>query len=100
MNLYPHVQFYSSISNLYSANYAYFVMLGELIYEQRENLWLRVLDRESPTIETTISGTGIINGVEVTDIVTYWSRPSVGDRNVIYSEGQGVILTKEGEMAS
>lgn len=36
----------------------------------------------------------------MTDIVTYWSRPSVGDRNVFYAEGQGVILTKEGEMAS
>ena len=76
-------------------------MLGELIYEQRGKIsGFRVLDTEGPTIETTISGTGIINGVEVTDIVTYWSRPSVGDRNVFYAEGQGVILTKEGEMAS
>jgi hypothetical protein len=76
-------------------------MFGELIYEQRGKIsGFRVLDTEGPTIETTISGTGIINGVEVTDVVTYWSRPSVGDGNVFYAEAQGVILTKEGEMAS
>ena len=49
-------------------------MLGELIYEQRGKIsGFRVPDTEGPTIETTLSGTGIINGVEVTDIVTYWS---------------------------
>jgi hypothetical protein len=35
---------------------------------------------EGPTIETTIAGNGIIiNGIEVTGIVTYWSKPSESD---------------------
>lgn len=77
------------------------IMLGELIYEQRGKIsGYRVLDTKGPTVETTISGTGIIKGVDVTDIVTYWSRPSESDRNVFYAEGQGIILSKEGEMAS
>jgi hypothetical protein len=76
-------------------------MLGELIYEQRGKIsGYRVLDIEGPTVETSISGTGIIKGVDVTDVVTYWSRPSAGDKNVFYAEGQGIILSKEGEMAS
>ena len=31
----------------------------------------RILDVEGPTIDTSITGTGIINGIEVSDIVTY-----------------------------
>jgi hypothetical protein len=51
-------------------------MLGDIIYEQNGKIsGYRVLDTESPTIETTITGNGIINGIEVTDIVTYWSKP-------------------------
>ena len=55
-------------------------MLGEIIYEQKGKISdYRILDTEGPTIETTITGTGIINGIEVTDIVTYWSKPSGED---------------------
>ncbi len=77
-------------------------MLGELIYEQKDKIsGYKVLDTEGPTIETTIRGTGIINEIEVIDIVTYYSKPA----NDIYgktfcAEGQGVILTKYGEMAT
>lgn len=35
----------------------------------------RVLNIEGQTIETTSRGTDIINGIEVIDIVTYWSKP-------------------------
>ena len=76
-------------------------MLGELIYEQKGKIsGYRVLDTEGPTIETTITGTGIINGIEVTDIVTYWSKPSKSDLKTVHAEGQGVILIKDGEMAT
>jgi hypothetical protein len=82
-------------------------MLGDIIYEQKGKIsGFRVLDTEGPTIETTITGTGIINGIEVTDIVTYWSKPSSissssqNDEKVFYAEGQGVISTKDGEMAT
>jgi hypothetical protein len=76
-------------------------MLGEIIYEQKGKIsGYRILDTEGPTIETTITGTGIINGIEVTDIVTYWSKPSGEDLKTFHAEGQGVILTKDGEMAT
>jgi hypothetical protein len=80
-------------------------MLGELLYEQKGKIsGFRVLDIEGPTIETTITGTGtIINGIEVTDIVTYWSKPSSSlqdNEKVFYAEGQGVISTKDGEIAT
>jgi hypothetical protein len=82
-------------------------MLGDIIYEQKGKIsGYRVLDTEGPTIETTITGTGIINEIEVTDIVTYWSKPSStssslqNDEKVFYAEGQGVISTKDGEMAT
>jgi hypothetical protein len=52
-------------------------MLGNIIYEQKGKIsGYRVLDTEGPKIETTIAENGIINGIEGTDIVTYWSKPS------------------------
>jgi hypothetical protein len=77
-------------------------MLGDIIYEQKGKIsGYRVLDTEGPTIETTITGTGIINGIEVTDIVTYWSKPSSTSQSqdsekVFYAEGQGIITSKDG----
>ena len=39
-------------------------MLGDIIYEQKGKIsGYRVLDTENPTIETTITGTGIINRI-------------------------------------
>jgi len=53
------------------------IMLGDIIYEQKGKIsGYRILDVEGSTIETSITGTGIINGIEVSDIVTYWSKPS------------------------
>jgi len=82
-------------------------MLGDIIYEQKGKIsGYRILDVEGPTIETSITGTGIINGIEVSDIVTYWSKPSsyqssIQDNEKTFdAEGQGVILTKDGEMAT
>jgi hypothetical protein len=79
-------------------------MLGDIIFEQKDKVTgYRVLDIEGLTIESNISGTGIINGeIEVTEILTYWSKPSPSQNNekVFYAEGQGVILTKDGEMAT
>ena len=44
-------------------------MLGDIIYEQKGKIsGYRVLDTGGPTIETTITGMGIINGIEV----IYW----------------------------
>lgn len=66
----------------------------------------RIVDVEGPIIETSITGTGIINGTEISDIVTYWSKPSSyqssiqNNEKTFDAEGQGVILTKDGEMAT
>jgi hypothetical protein len=77
------------------------IMLGNILYEQHGKIsTYRVLDTENPTIETTITGIGIINGIGVTDIVTYWSKPSEVDRKTFYAEGKGVISTKYGEIAT
>ena len=82
------------------------IMLGDIIYEQKGKIsGYRILDVDGTTIETSIIGTGIINGIEVTDIVTYWSMPtsysSIQDNEKTFdAECQGVILTKDGEMAT
>ena len=72
-------------------------MLGDIIYEQKGKISsYRVLDTEGPTMETTIAGNGLINGIEVTEIVTYWSKPSESDRKTFHAEGQGIITSKDG----
>ena len=75
-------------------------MLGDIIYEQKGKIsGYRVLDTEGPKIETTIGGNGIINGIEVTDIVTYWSKPSPSSQDsekAFYAEGQGIIISRDG----
>ena len=73
-------------------------MLGELLFESRGRVTgQRVLSVENgiPKLEISIAGTGIFNGsLEVTTTWTYWviQRP---DGNS-YSQGQGVIMTKDG----
>ena len=62
---------------------------------------IKFLDTEGPTIETTITGNDIINEIEVTDIVTYYSKPANNsDGKTFYAEGQGVILTRDEEIAT
>lgn len=76
-------------------------MLGEMIGESRGKVTgNRVLPSEgqAPKVETSFQESGKILGVEVTDMGTYWSvARAVGG---LYGEGQGVIMTKDGEMAA
>lgn len=73
-------------------------MLGELLFESKGKITgQRVLSMENgiPKFEVSIAGTGIFTGsLEVTTTWTYWAiqRPD-GTSN---SEGQGVIMTKDG----
>jgi len=78
-------------------------MLGELLFESRGRVTgQRVLSVENgiPKLEISIAGTGIFTGsLEVITTWTYWAiqRPD----GTSYSEGQGVIMTKDGrEMAT
>jgi hypothetical protein len=73
-------------------------MLGELLFENKGKITgQRVLSVENriPKLEILISGTGIFTGsLEVTTTWTYWAiqRPN----GTSYSEGKGVIMTKDG----
>ena len=73
-------------------------MLSELMFESRGKVTgQRVLSVENgiPKFEISLAGTGIFTGsLEVTTTWTYWAiqRP---DGNS-YSQGQGVIMTKDG----
>ena len=73
-------------------------MLGELLFESNgKTIGRRVLSVANgiPKLEISIVGTGIFTGsLEVTTTWTYWAiqRPDWTS----YSEGQGVIMTKDG----
>ncbi len=76
-------------------------MLGEMIGEVRGKITgNRVLPSEgqAPKVETSMQQSGKILGVEVTDMGTYCSvARAVGG---LYGEGQGVTMTKDGEVAT
>ena len=74
-------------------------MLGDLIYEHRGKIMgQRVLDITVQKIETTISSSGKFNGIDVTNLITYWTIPR--GQNVLYGESKGVIMTKDGEIGT
>jgi len=52
----------------------------------------------APKMETSFEGSGKLLGVDEKEIGTYWSivRPD----GSLYGEGQGVIMGKDGDMAS
>lgn len=73
-------------------------MLGDLIYEAKgRTLGLRVLD-EYGTMEMTIMEQGTVFGNECTTTVTLVSkhRPD----GTLYSEGHGIMSTKDGDTAT
>ena len=77
-------------------------MLGDLISEEKGKITSqRVLDVEGggPKIETTFSAIGSYRSVETTATVTY--SGSLRPGGAIYGEGQGVLMSKDGqEMAT
>ena len=77
-------------------------MLGDLISEEKGKITSqRVLDVEGgePKMETSFSATGNYRRVETTATVTYWGSLRPG--GAIYGEGQGVLMSKDGqEMAT
>ena len=74
-------------------------MLGEKIGEDRGKIiGQRVLSVEAgvPRFEVTMQTSGKLLGVDYTETATYCSTPVAG-ANSLYGEGDGVILTKDGE---
>ncbi len=76
-------------------------MLGEQIGDERGKvLGYRVLPSEGqgPRMEVSFQASGRLLGVDTTDTGTYWSVLRAGGS--LYGEGQGIIMTKDGETAS
>jgi hypothetical protein len=74
------------------------LMLGQLLFESRGRITgQRVLSVENgiSKFETSITGTRIFTGsLEVITTWTYWAIQRPDDTS--YSQGQGVIMTKDG----
>jgi hypothetical protein len=73
-------------------------MLGEMISElDGKTIGIRVLPSKGhgPRIETTEQAQGKLLGIEVSDMTTY--RTVTTEEGIIYGEGQGVTMTKEGD---
>lgn len=76
-------------------------MLGEKIGEESGKVTSRrVLANPggAPKVETSFEASGKLLGVDETEIGTYWSM--VRPDGSLYGEGQGVIMGKDGDMAS
>jgi hypothetical protein len=79
------------------------IMLGEQIaVEKIKMVSRRVLSVKDgvPKIETATTGTGNYRGTEYQQTSTFWTVPKSLDGKTMYIEGQGVITTKDGEMAT
>ena len=74
-------------------------MLGELIGETTGKMsGQRVIDLEGPTVETNVSSMGTLNGVQVTETLTFVSGPT--SKGVVHGIGKGVLNTKDGQIAT
>lgn len=76
-------------------------MLGEVLGEEKGKITgSRVLPSEGqgPIVETSTQGSGKVLGVEYTSMDTYCTNLAQG--GMLHGEGRGIIMTKDGEMAS
>src|SRR5262245_56085995 len=76
-------------------------MLGELIGEEKGKVTnTRVLEATAsgPKVEVSFRSTGKILGIESRNMGSYWSAVQPG--GFLYGEGQGITMTKDGDMVS
>jgi hypothetical protein len=74
-------------------------MLGEQIGEERGKITARRVlpsDGGGPTVEVTFEAGGKVLGADATDLGTYSSV--VQPNGALYGEGQGVIMTPQGDV--
>jgi hypothetical protein len=72
-------------------------MLGEQYAELKgTTTGQRVLDIEGPTIETSVSVSGTMKGIQVQEILTFVGTPTA-EKGVIHGIGKGVVMTSGGE---
>jgi hypothetical protein len=75
-------------------------MLGEQIGEIKGKITgQRVLDIEGPSIETSVSASGNLNGVQIRETLTFVGKPT-NTGGIVHGKGIGVITTVESEMAT
>ena len=74
-------------------------MIGEKIGESTGKIsGMRVIACESSgrtKVECSMTETGKLLGMDVTEVATYWSFPQAN--GTFYGEGNGIITTKDGE---
>ncbi|AIC15295.1 hypothetical protein [Nitrososphaera viennensis] len=74
-------------------------MLGKQISDGKGKITgQRVLSSDPLQIETSFSESGLVMGVEAMEMGTFVSIPKPG--GALYGEGNGVLMTKGGEMAT
>ena len=75
-------------------------MLGEQIGEIRGKVTSqRVLDVEGPSIETSLTASGSLKGVQIKETLTFIGRPT-NTSGIIRGIGKGVIMDGESELAT
>ena len=74
-------------------------MLGDLVLEMKgKTTGKRVVSAEGPKVEISFEAQGTYKGTPVQEMGTFWSIPRPG--GAMYGEGQGAIMTSDGEMGS
>jgi hypothetical protein len=75
-------------------------MLGELIGEMEGKVSSqRVIDVKGPTMETSVTASGRLKGVQVIETLTYVAKTS--SKGVLHGVGNGIITTTEdGDLAT
>lgn len=74
-------------------------MLGELIGENEGKVSSqRVIDVKGPTMETSVTASGRLRGVQVTETLTYVANTS--SKGVLHGVGNGIITTQDGDLAT
>ena len=74
-------------------------MLGDPIGEMKGRItYVKVADVEGPTMETSVSASGTLKGVQVTETLTYMASPS--SQGVLHGVGNGIIQSSDGEIAT
>jgi hypothetical protein len=73
-------------------------MLGEQFAELKGKITgQRVLDSEGPRIETSVSVSGTMKGVQIQEMITFNGTPTA-DKGVLHGVGKGVIMVAGGKV--
>jgi hypothetical protein len=74
-------------------------MRGDPIGEIKGRItYVKVADVEGTTMETSVSASGTLKGVQVTETLTYMASPS--SQGALDGVGNGIIQSSDGEIAT